>query len=182
MISAMEQAILAQLRKEVADGGYGLTIKNSGEAATPDGQPPPMAGQLWVSVYVGAVRAQQESSSEDEYQARVTISLRIDVPWDRIGPVTLQKARYGINDRVDAIKAILINHQYTIMNAANALINAAEPGVRDGFVEPFLQVDCGDAELTSGDWFHAEPETCAAARKTINLRGARRIQVIGNVA
>jgi hypothetical protein len=180
MIRALRQAVLAQLRLPIASGGCGLDASTCDEGP-PDGQPPPKAGKLFVAVHRFRRRKVQMSSSEWEYSGCLTVSIRINEPWDSIGSATIQKTLLGVNDRCDAICAVMENAQYVVMNAANAIINATAGGPWDGFVEPFLLMDEGDAELVSGDWFHAQPEKSAAVRKTITMTGARRIQRLPSV-
>lgn len=178
---AYRQAIVAQLRTAVAGGGCGFDQRNCDEGP-PDGQPPPNCGKFFVSVFMGGVGSVQEGCCEEEFNGRITISHRIDVPWDRIAMKTIQDTLEGVNDRCGTIRAVMLNEQYTVMNAANVIINAMTGGPWDGFVEPFFRVEYDEGELVSGGWFHAEEDKAAAVRKSIRLYGAKRIQKLGNVA
>jgi hypothetical protein len=180
-------AVLQQLRSPKSANlfvsGMGYTAKQCDEGV-PGGQPPPMAGQFWVSVHSVTKRDVQESSSEQEYTLQLTVSERIDVPFDRIGALTLQKGILGVNDRCDAIGAMMKNAEYTVMNLANTIINLDPNGPWDGFVEPLLLApgSAESARIEDGTWFHAGAEKLAAAVQTMTFQHARRIQGIGNVA
>lgn len=180
-LRCLKAAVLAQLRLAVLSGGMGYEAKNC-DLGPPDGQPAPMAGKFWVSIHDGGEGSEQEGCLEETFGIRLTVSERIDVPLDRVGQKTIDEALLGLNDRCMAIRAMMVNYQYTIMNAANTLINAQTGGPFDGFNEPlFYEGPAGPAELVSGDWFHAEPEELAAVRKTLRFGRAKRIQKIGNV-
>lgn len=172
--------MLAQLRVSVAGGGCGYSRLTCG-LGPPDGQPPPKAGKFYVSVHRFTRQKVQESSSEWVYNGCLTVSERIQIPWDRIGQEAIDSALDGINDRCDVVSAVMENAQYVIMNAANVIIDATTGGPYDGFREPFLTMTEGAAEMVTGDWFHGEAMKSAAVRKTITLSGARRIQKIGSV-
>ena len=180
MIRALRQAMLAQLRLATVSGGCGYTDRQCDEGP-PDGQPPPTAGAFWVSVHRFTRRKVQESSSEIEYTGCLTVSERIDVPWDRIGQKTIEEATLGINDRCGFIAQVMEMKQYDVMNAANTTINALASGPYDGFVEPFLTYEEGALDLVSGDWFHGETEKSAGIRKTLTFHGARRVQNLTSV-
>ncbi len=176
----LKAAVLAQLRTSVDGGGCGYDTKNSG-IGPPDGQPPPTAGQYWCSVHDGPEAQEGEGYNEETFGVKVTLSVRIDGPWDRIGQAQIDKALLGVNDRCATVRAMMVNQQYTVMNAANVLINAEPNGPWDGFVEPLFYEGATGAELVSGDWFHGEPDQFAAVRKTLSFGRCRRIQAIGNV-
>lgn len=179
-LRCLKAAVLAQLRTATNNGGCGYDQKYC-DLGPPDGQPPPSSGPFWASVHDGPESQESECSSEETFGVRITVSIRVDGPWDRIGQAQIDKLLRGLNDRCDVIRASMINGQYTVMNAANALINAIQGGPWDGFCEPLFFEGANPAELTSGDWFHGTVDQFAAVRKTLRFGRARRIQKIGNV-
>ncbi len=178
---ALKAANLAQLQKSVGNGGCGYTKGQCG-IGPPDGQPPPASGPFFVSIVDGSISQEQDCSFQESYSIRVVVSDRMSVPWDRVGPNEIDAALNGVNERCRIIVGCLVNGAYTVMNAANDLINAQTGGPYDGFVEPLFFQGSEPAELVSGDWFDAEQQKKAGVRKTLRFGTARRIQKLGNVA
>jgi hypothetical protein len=178
--SALLNAVRDRLRTDTGSGGLGYTAANC--ARTPDGRPAPRAGKVFVAVHKGGRTQDAIESLEEEYAVLVTVTVRVDGPWDRIGSLQLEKATEGLDDRIDAIRADLTRHQYAVMNAANTSLNAVETvedGTRNGFVEPLWFLGESTDQLVGSDWFHGAPaDKDVGVAATLRFGKARMIQPI----
>lgn len=185
---ALILATLAQLRKPVVDGGLAYGDKDSGN--TLNGRPNPNSGDWFVSVHRGGLSGEQDLSLQEASSLKITISRRSNGFYDAIGPVLLEPSE-GLDDRMDAIIAMMTNYQDAVRTAANQLIkgtaeyNALHPEVAvtvNGYVEN-LRFMGGDDDVTprQGSWWAAEAtETNAGVSVTLRFGLARRIQAIGS--
>jgi hypothetical protein len=191
-VRALLLATVAQMRKPVADGGLGLD-ENTCDTTPPSGKPPPVAGDWFYGVHRGNVVLEKDESDYRVYAIKVTISARMQsVPWDRLGPELQERMADGMDDRVDAMIAMMTNQKYVVMNAANALIEGTQDWVNvnggtathNGFIEPlFLLGEDDEPDLRSGAWWEAQPdEPKAGISLTVRFGKARRVQVLGSVS
>ena len=171
---ALEQAVLAMLRNQL-----GYTAKNSGR--TWQGEPPPMAPNVFVSVWHDGSRQCQSKSALDElHGVYVTVTVRTDdLPWDR-----WVEHRDVLEARLNAIVALLQKdcNDARVMRAANALGGLDGQGQQIGFRVP-LQCAAFDAVMTKGaDWFKADLEEGgdlpSGLAQTVRFRGPQRIRNI----
>lgn len=130
----------------------GYTQKDC-DVVGPSGKPHPRCGRVFVGIHAYSQSGLQDGCSEEEYGVNVTVSRRLNEPFDRIGQDTKNNATVGINALCDAIKAYMLKNQYQIMNTANTTIGDDA----NGFVEPlfFLDGDAGGIEVTA-DWFNGD--------------------------
>lgn len=179
-VRALETAVLTWLQKPVVDGGLGYNKTNSAIVG-PDGRPHPRAGTWFVGVHSAYQRGRQEGSSEEEYGIDITVSRRLEAPFDRIGPEVKNHAVQGLNQHCEAIKAMMLRRQYSIIATANNIIGASS-----GFVEPLFFID-GDARSVevSADWYSAdgseEGMNTVGLKRTMRFGGAVRIQALESV-
>lgn len=188
---ALLLAVRDQHRKPISEGGLGYD-DNSCET-TLQGKPPAIAGDVFIGVHRGNVIQEKDLSDYRLYAVKVTVSMRMkSVPFDRIGPALLEDDTNGIDDIVDAIIAMMVNQQYDVMNAANALIKGTpewcniHTGVpsHNGFLEPLRLLGVDDEpQLRSGAWWQAQPdEPNAGVTLSIRFGTGRRIQVLGSIS
>lgn len=151
-----------------------------------DGQPPPRAGKVFVAIHRGGRRSTARDSIDELYELIVTITLRVNEPYDRLGTDLLEKAAQGMDDRGDALRAFL-HMNYDVMNRANTLLITAanitkppqgSPNVY-GFSEPLGFVSDDIPRLVAGNWFHAASEAVEVGIvQNLTFGGARRLQPI----
>lgn len=182
--NALLRSVRDQLRASTGSGGLGYATAAC--EITPDGRPAPRAGKFFVAVHQGGRQQIDEEGTEETYAVNVTVSMRVDGPWDRIGPDLLALATLGVNDRAAAIRANLTNNQYKVMNYANVLFSAVPDGsggsgLVNGFVEPLWYRGEEGPTLVGGGWFHADDgdQDCGVTL-TMRFADARRIQLIGS--
>lgn len=149
----------------------------------PDGKPHARAGKYFVGIHSSYKRGLQDGCSEEEYGLDITVSRKLDEPYDRIGSETKNQATHGLNVLCEGIKAFMVKNQYPIMNTANVTIGADA----SGFIEPlfFLDGDARGAEVRD-DWFDAGGDespglSTAGLKRTMRFGKATRIQDIVSV-
>jgi hypothetical protein len=131
-----------------------------------DGQPPPMAGQLFAAVHPGDWRGQDIEGLQEVFGFMVTVTRRASyAPVDRGAVELWAKASVGL----EAI----------CRNAANAYIGAGA----NGFVVPPRLRDGGKPQDRGPEWFWAEGEgkgklAPAGISQTLTFGGAERYQTI----
>lgn len=172
---ALLLAVRDQARKTVALGGLGFDDQKCD--VTPGGKPHPRAGKFFMGIHRGGTQGVQVIPHERDYSIKITVSLRIEQPFDRVGHALLEDATTGLDDRADAIIAMMENYQYVIMNAANTYIGASY----NGFVEPLRFTGSEETQIVGGDWFEAEQAAQAGAINVLNFGRAKRIQLVEQV-
>lgn len=144
---------------------------------TDDGKPTPSAGPVFYGVHPGEWRNSADDSLDETYGVLVTITMRLDVPWDRAGPELLGKATTGLAARCAALR-VKVHSSYTLMDLANTLI--ADPANK--FVEPLRFTDGGRRARRGGDWWIASgKEKYAGYSQTMTFGRARRVQLISEM-
>jgi hypothetical protein len=126
-----------------------------------DGQPPPRCGKIFVGVHRGARDSSLRTGQEIAYQMQITLTGRVEVPYDRIGTDLMEKAMMGLDERSDAIIDLIHEDaSHKLLAAINAyIVQAHNQGTaQQEFTEPpsFLGDDGG--RMVGGPWFHAAPE------------------------
>jgi len=178
------RAYLLAIRDDFrAPNPNGLGLKTADCDVTPGGKPPPRAGKMFVSIHAGSRSQGSDTHCHREYAAHITLSLRIDMPFDRIGSDVLEQAQMGLDDRADAIIARMQNQQWELMAAANTKIDQAVGElVANGFLEPLrYRSDNGEPVIMDGSWYQGDPDELSAAVLTIQFGGAKRLQLLGSV-
>ncbi len=149
-----------------------------------DGEPPPGCGKTFYSVHRGPRDNSCRHSLDETYAANVTITMRVNEPYDRIGTDLMEKAATGMDLQADKVRS-LIHMNYTLMNAANAYIlsdyvAAGGAGVIYGFSEPLYFQGDGEPRIVGPDWFKADVTESTQApigiAQTLRFGGARRLQ------
>ena len=131
---------------------------------TPDGQPKPDCGQVFVSVHGGSINNRATEALDEYVDFAVTVTLRMGyLPFDRVKTEGL--------DYVRKVKAAC-HKSYDL----TALATAASADVV--FTEPPMFAGMSDLMVKHNDWFFAEdrddPDTGIAY--TLNFHRARRIR------
>lgn len=141
---------------------------------TPDGRPPPVCGQRFVSVHAGDWSNAASESLDERVGLKVTITDRMGVfPLDRHGLEALDKAQTGLETFAEAVVNAL-HMSYEHMNAANVLIQ----GTVTKFVEP-LRFRLGQLDYRDATWFGAtDPDADAGLSITLTFGDALRVQKI----
>jgi len=152
-----------------------------------DGQPPPMAGQRFASVWHAEWQAEDVEAIDEYFGLNVTVSVRTAyAPMDRgVFPLLADQQGLDLDHLVRKIMtAIHLDAPGNpagdaILNAANVIINAEPTGAANGFIEP-LRFRGGSAiEPKGSEWFGAEPDSgVVGIAQTIHFGGARRVQNI----
>lgn len=105
----------------------------------------------------------------------VTVTMRVNEPYDRIGTDLLLKASLGMEAWVDRIIVAVQRdaQNYVVARAADAALDAAIAQ----FILGLRYLDDEAPVLVGGSWFHAEPSAQEAGIKAIvRFGGARRMQ------
>ena len=172
----MSKAALLQATLEDLRSALGYSEADSDVAD--DGRPHPRCGEHFAAVHPTGEQGTLTTCFDDLHNVSVTLTQRIQIPFDRRGRVYLLQAD-KLQRRANKVK-IRIHSNYLLMNRANALIDEWEGSPQNGYVEPlfFLQMDARPREV-SGRHFHAEG-TSIEAGLVIEVRfgKARRIQYI----
>lgn len=152
------------------------------------GQPVPGSGQEFIGIHDDGWQDSPHGDFDldESFGILITVTRRMGMyPLDTIGSHLLYKWGEGLGPRLRQIIAgeARLHMNYTVMNAANAIIGDGS----SGFVEPLRFKGVGPVMLKGPDWFYARAETrqegkrtvsmgvCGVAR-TIRFGGARRVQ------
>lgn len=125
---------------------------------TPDGQPPPFDGEWFFAVHAGGSRnaSPQAHRVEEYFGLSVTVTRRSSyAPSDRHGPEVIAKRKEGLLARARKAAAA-VHGSYTVLNAANGLIDEDQGAAQDGFVEPLLLSGISRPGAQTAHWFWAE--------------------------
>lgn len=171
--AALEQATLNALRNEL-----GYTDRTSGR--TFQGHPPPLAGNVFASVWWPGRRQSLSRTCLDEVQGvYVTLTLRLVKPFDRwIEHVD------DLERRCNAVRALLHNDTltYDICRAAAVLAVYDTDDTRPiGFREALMFEGLDDYEVVGPDWFHGHVDGKSqdvGLKQTVRCGKARRLQAI----
>lgn len=171
-------------------GGLGLTQTEVEDMF--DGEPPPRCGKRFFSVHRGGRTNSARHSLDEEYTFYVTITLRVNEPFDKIGVSLLsqfQTAKNGLDVLADQVRSV-IHMSYPIMNAANATILAdvstqtVPPATVYGFSEPPVFMGDDDPRRVGASWFNASVEDAnppIGIAQTLRFGHARRLQPLTNI-
>lgn len=175
---ALLTAVRNRLRAAITDVPPGLGYETRQCEVGWDGQPPPMAGQVFVAVHPGSITSQSDQAMDEYYDLTVTLSMRLgQFPVDRWGERSLILSDTGLYARAEAIRALL-HMNYPVQDAANAIIGAQD----NGFVETIRYLGMGALREQGPDWWWAESEQQTEApvglSVEIRLGKARRVQVV----
>lgn len=147
-----------------------------------DGHPAPRCGKVFLAVHRGGRRNNARDSIDELYDLIVTITIRVNEPYDRLGTDLIEKAAQGLDDRADAVRAF-IHMNYDIMNRANTELmrlakNTSTQNVY-GFAEPLGFQSDDKPDIKAGEWFHAQAGPVEVGIvQNLTFGGARRLQPI----
>ena len=150
--------MLDQLRAATADGGLAIPTDQSG--LTSDGRPYPSSGKWFYGVWHGPRTNRSMMYDESSFSLMVTVTAKVDVPFDRIGPNLLELTD-GLEDRAEAVWTNFFAHQWTgqytatagLMQRAAAYLLSA--GSTYGFVEAPYPSQMTAPIPVRADWFSA---------------------------
>lgn len=142
-----------------------------------DGQPPPLCGPVFCSVWHDNSRTcnSRGDALDEQFGVYVTLTIRTVQPYDR-----LVQHRDDMERRMNAIRALIHKDSlnFSISNAAAVLADldsgASRPiGFREGLA--FERFDA--IQLVGGSWFRADPSSteCGLAQ-TARFGKSRRVQ------
>lgn len=185
--AALEQAVVNLMQASTGSGG--LAYPSASCRRMLDGQPPPLCGLWFVSVWsdnridAGPV---MQTALDRYFSVSVTITVRLVQPFDR-WLAHRDELAVKANDIVALVHEDRLNH--VICNAANTLAGYRASGSPNGtsvvgFCES-LVFDGADAIQDVGpDWFHASLEqgerNCGLAQR-LRFGRCRHIQALGNM-
>lgn len=147
------------------------------------GRPPPRCGKRFIAVHRGGRIGRTQVALDEMYDVMVTVTLRINEPFDRKGANLVELTETGMDDLCDRIRALIGKDSLFngICNAANAIlkIDESDPSSPRGFREGLYFVDDNGIRDVGGDWFHAMPDAIEVGLVTaMRFTGARRIQYL----
>lgn len=142
-----------------------------------DGAPPPICGDLFVSVHRQSRRSSDRNSLDVSTGALVTVTRKVSVPYDRLGRSLLEKAKTGLDALTERMFRFL-HMNYDLLQRANALWLEEwknEPVVLYGYTEPLsFEGDDGDPRIVGADWFQADQGKVAlGVAQELRFGGAR---------
>jgi len=181
--AALETAVLNAL---LAQAPAGLEYPASQCKRMYDGQPPPKAGNVFVSVWYDAQRGSlgQRTYLGELFGVYITLTLRFVLPFDR-----WVQHRDDMEARANAIKVLICQDtwNYSIINAANTLAGFRNSGTGStqapvGWCEALVFQGFDPIQDVGPDWFHAHVEHAAERNvgiaQRIKFGMAKRIQAI----
>lgn len=174
---ALHFAVRDQLRLPSPEG---LGLRDIECEVMADGRPPPRCGDYFVSVHgAPSRRGLFHSGFTDEYiGVEVTVTRRINVPFDRLGTEVVDEAARGVNAKVNQIVALLERQRYAVMTLANETIGSTfnETDTPRGFIEPLYYQDSEKAKIVDASHFMSVEQRLSGVIVNIRFAGARRIQ------
>jgi hypothetical protein len=174
--AAIEEAVLQTIRSVA--GGRRYSTDNSRRMF--DAEPPPVCGDVFVSVWHDLNRTSEMDTCLNEvFGVNVTITLRNRLPWDR-----QVELRDELEARANQIRAAV--HVDCLMNSiqrqASALMGADGTGQRVGFRDRLMFQRLEGLQKVGPDWFKAELDRATAADAglalTLRFHGLRLIQAL----
>lgn len=187
----MIDALLHAARDAIRAAGFNYGVAECD--IEEDGRPPPVAGDVFVSVHGGKSRNSSDRNLDEYFDFSVTLTMRVTIPLDIVGHQLISRGielvplgyRQGFNHRVEQLRTLLNkNWAMTVLTgqtppSANDNISAwVARGTVYGFVEParYTGVD-GPPRVVAGDWFRAEPDSEEVGiAQELRFEGARRMQ------
>ena len=152
-----------------------------------DGQPKPMAGQLYVAVHPASwTGTDNDYELEEIIAVNVTVTMRLgSSPKDRWGVAVWTKQDDGLDAVCRKVIVALHMNYADVMNVANTTYITT---ARDGFYHPLKFRDGGLPRYVDHHWFSAaEPESQyqvaeAGVAQTLTFGALARFQTIGGMA
>lgn len=153
----------------------------------PGGQPPPRCGKWFIGIWPGSRRNQGRTALDATYELTVTLTARVNEPFDRVAIDLLAKNETGFWDRSEAIAELIHKDCWDthVITRANAILKDDYPYTSNepvGFRESLTFMSDSVPRLVGGDWFHARPDaTEVGIVQDIYFGRARRIQNLANL-
>lgn len=149
-----------------------------------DGKPPPIAGQLYVSVHAGEWRPGPNAlgALDEEFGVDVTVTVRTArIPQGRQGALSIIGGETGlVLDRHLRLVTRELHMRYEVTGAANDLLVADGLDERHFFRSPpLVLVGTGRPTPRFADWFSADQDPGGppvAVSQTVRFGKARRVQ------
>lgn len=160
------QAVVETLRSPT-----GLSLAANQCDEQPDGQPPPMSGQIYYAVHEGKWSSTDAENIDERYGVHITITLRAGTaPKDRHAMAIYRDLR----TRRKELHDLMMTHRYVIMNLANQKLGNSV----NGFVEPLRFIAPTPIEQKGPDWFSSSSSTpsIAGVACTLVFEDARLVQ------
>lgn len=137
-----------------------------------DGRPPPRCGKFFAAIHDGMSRSDADNQLNELYEFRVTLTMRVTVPLDRVGDQQIARniarvplgERQGFYAKADRLRRFLhMNWGVVVLtgqtpNSANDNLAAWATGTVYAFVEPMRFISMEAPRLVGGEWFSSEPE------------------------
>jgi len=155
--------------------------------ADQDGQPPARCGDWFLAIHQGAYRSVMDNALDEYFGFNVTLTMRSDVPVDRMGDQLLAKkiaaapgpgGSPSFNQRANFLGAYLHMNWSVIGNANNYLIQLLpEAETVYGFSEPGRFKGMEVPMFVGGVWFASEPggdEDVLGLKATLRFEDCRR--------
>jgi len=165
---SMAALLIASRDRLRADPGAelpGLGYRNLECEVGWDGKPPPISGDVFLSVHPGVVSETNVEGRATSYQYSVTLSMKLGAfPVDRWGPEAVAKVTTGFYQRADAIAALL-HRNLNVFAQANEIIGEDA----NGFTECQRFLGYGLLQQQGPDWWWAEDQPAGQAPVGLSL-------------
>jgi hypothetical protein len=180
---SLDALLLATVDYLRSPSGLGLSSDQCDEQ--PDGQPPPVAGQVYYAVHEGEWTNNDDLALDEHFGLEITITLRSGVvPRDRTAIGILRDLRR----RAAALRA-KVHMAYGILDLAGGSYGGGVwtggrgyslAATDNGFVEPLVFLNAGRPSPRGPDWFGAEgaADPPTGVSRTLAFGRARRVQTI----
>lgn len=150
----------------------------------PGGQPPPACGKWFAGIWAGGSRCQSRVSLDQVFDLTVTLTMRIEEPFDRIRERLVEQT-LGFHDLAEKIADIVHKDSWThhIQYRANRYLQDLYAGEEPlGFREGLGMLNDVVPRIVGGNWFHAQTEAQEVGLvQDVNFGYARRIKVMSNL-
>lgn len=176
----MIDALLFSVRDAIRGAGFGYGVPQCD--TMPTGKPKPGMGNLFVAVHQGASKSDMDNALDEYFGFRVTLTMRVNVPWDRVGDqlLAVETAREtGFNRRCEQLRAFLHMNWGVLQDANNYLVTLSpDASVVYGFCEPARYRGMEQATFQTGEWFASEEGEDVGLKSELTFEDARRLQPI----
>jgi hypothetical protein len=178
----MIDALLLSVVDAVRNAGLGYDYATA-NVTGPDGRPPPRCGAIFVAVHQGVNVNEFMNSLNDYFDFSITLTMRVVIPFDRIGDQLLAvktAQEKGFNRRCNALKDLLHMNWGMLQDANNYLVTLMpEAPTIYGFCEPAHFANMEVPTFVGSDWFLSEPDDMNVGLKSkLSFTNARRMQAI----
>lgn len=192
----MIDALVYAVRDGIRAAGFGYDHTNC--ELMDDGRPPPRCGNFFISIHDAVIRNSNDNQMHDWYEFKVTLTMRVTVPLDRLGDQQMyinlireEARKKGFYAKAERLKNKLhMNWEMVVQfgNSATTGYNSANDNLLEwvdsseqttvyGFCEPMRFINMEFAKVVGGEWFASEPDAeDVGVKSTLSFGRCRRFQ------